>query len=165
MEEAFRVLRIAAAAVVGVLVLGTSDASLAKEKSKGSAGAATPSAKGDTTKEGPPPGETVNACGCYHDAKGACVCTDKKGKCECPGECEPVGCAAKRDKEMEREMAAEIKRAQADEKKRAEAQEAQESGATGAADAGESPAAGAAKPAKSPRKAAAGKPGNKPETK
>jgi hypothetical protein len=178
MEEAFRVLRIAAAAVVGVLVLGTSHASLAKEKSKGSAGAATPSArgdatkgdttKGDTTKGGPPPGETVNACGCYHDARGACVCTDKKGKCECPGECEPVGCGAKRDKEMEREMAAEIKRAQADEKKRAEAQEAQEaqeSGATSPADAGESPAAGAAKPAKSPRKAAAGKPGNKPETK
>ncbi|HTA17874.1 MAG TPA: hypothetical protein VK989_01195, partial [Polyangia bacterium] len=67
-------------------------------------------------------GEAVNACGCYHDAKGGCVCTDKKGKCECPGECEPVGCGEKRDKEMEREMAAEIKRAQEDEKRRNDAQ-------------------------------------------
>ncbi|HEY2729872.1 MAG TPA: hypothetical protein VGK52_08010 [Polyangia bacterium] len=161
-------LRTAVAVVVGVFVLATSDAALAKEKRKGSADAAAPSAKRDTAKGGPPPGETVNACGCYHDAKGGCVCTDKKGKCECPGECEPVGCGAKRDKEMDREMAAEIKRAQEDEKKRAEAQEAQEAkdnGATGDADAGESPAAGAAKPAKSPRKEAAGKAGHKPETK
>ena len=187
MEEAFGVLRIAAAVIVGVFALATSDAALAKEKdmdataSSPKRGAAKRDAakrdtakrdttkrgttKGETAKDGPPPGETVNACGCYHDAKGGCVCTDKKGKCECPGECEPVGCGAKRDKEMDREMAAEIKRAQEDEKKRAEAQEAQDNGSTGAPDAGESPAAGAAKPAKSPRKEAAGKAGNKPETK
>jgi len=176
MEEAFRVLRIAVVVVVGVFVLGTSSAPLAKEKAKAPSGAAAPSAKrgtdkgdttkGDTTKGRPPPGETVNACGCYHDAKGGCVCTDKKGKCECPGECEPVGCGAKRDKEMDREMAAEIKRAQEDEKKRDEAREAQENGASGAAaDAGETPALGAAKPARPPRKDAAGKAGNKPETK
>jgi hypothetical protein len=167
MEEAFGVLRIAVAAVVGVFVLATSDAAIAKEKGKGSADAA-PSAKRDAAKGGPPPGETVNACGCYHDAKGGCACTDKKGKCECPGECEPVGCGAKRDKEMDREMAAEIKRAQDDEKRRAEAQgakEAKDNGATDAPDAGEPPVAGGAKPAKSSRKEAAGKTGTKPESK
>ncbi|HEX4403567.1 MAG TPA: hypothetical protein VH560_01985 [Polyangia bacterium] len=89
-------------------------------------------------KNGPPPGEALNACGCYHDAKGGCVCTDKKAKCECAGDCEPVGCGEKRDKEMEREMAAEIKRAQEDEKRRNDEQAAQENGA--ATDAGAPPA-------------------------
>jgi len=178
MEEAFRVVRIAVAMAVGVFVLGTPTSLGAKEKSKPPADASAPSAKRDTTKGdtakrdttkgGPPPGETVNACGCYHDAKGACVCTDKKGKCECPGECEPVGCGAKRDKEMEREMSVEIKRAQEDEKKRAEAREAQENGTAGGADAGEAPApepAPTRSAAKPPRKDATGKSGSKPETK
>jgi hypothetical protein len=94
--------------------------------------------KTSPSKGGPPPGEALNACGCYHDAKGGCVCTDKRAKCECAGDCEPVGCGEKRDKEMEREMAAEIKRAQEDEKRRDDAQAAQENGTT--ADAGASPA-------------------------
>jgi hypothetical protein len=120
---------------------------VAKEKPKSAPPA---SAKGK-----PPPGEAVNACGCYHDSRGGCVCTDKKGKCECPGECEPVGCGEKRDKEMEREMAAEIKRAQEDEKKRKEALEAQENGAP--PDAGEP----APEPVKPPTKSA-GKPAKPP---
>ena len=115
----------------------------ANDKAKG------PSA---SAKAGPPPGESINACGCYHDAKGGCVCTDKKGKCECPGECEPVGCDEKRDKEMQREMAAEIKRAQEDEKRRKQEQEAQENGTT--PDASAPPAEAAASKTKASRKTA-----------
>lgn len=82
---------------------------------------AAPAAKG-----GPPPGVTANACGCYRTEAGACVCGDKKGKCECPGDCEPIGCDAKRTKEAEREIAAETKRAQEEEKKRQAAEAAAE---------------------------------------
>ena len=39
----------------------------------------------------------VNACGCYRDSVGACFC-GRKGKCECPGDCEPKGCEEKRAK-------------------------------------------------------------------
>lgn len=70
----------------------------------------------DVTSEGAP-GE-VNACGCYRDDAGACRC-QKKGKCACPGECEPVGCDAKREKEAAKAADAEIKRIAVREKKRA----------------------------------------------
>ena len=60
----------------------------------------------------------VNACGCYKDAAGACFC-GKKGKCSCPGDCEPKGCDEKRNKEMQKEVAAETKKAhEADQKQR-----------------------------------------------
>ena len=39
-----------------------------------------------------------NACGCYRDSTGSCFCGKKKGKCACPGECEPKGCEEKRAK-------------------------------------------------------------------
>jgi hypothetical protein len=74
--------------------------------------------------KGPPPGVTLNACGCYRTEAGTCLCGDKKGKCECPGDCEPVGCDAKRAKEVEREIAAETKKAQEEEKKRQAAEAA-----------------------------------------
>ena len=138
----------------GLLALGAAAPGVAKEKPK--------SPPGSTAKK-PPPGESVNACGCYHDATGGCVCTDKKGKCECPGECEPIGCGEKRDKEIEREMAAEIKRAQDDEKKREAEREAKENG-TAVPDAGEPPPPVATKAAK-PRKDGPGKPDAKPENK
>lgn len=61
----------------------------------------------------------VNACGCYADATGACFC-GKKSKCACPGECEPKGCEAKHEKEMQKQMQAETKKAhEADQKQRA----------------------------------------------
>ena len=63
----------------------------------------------------------LNTCGCYAKGNG-CVCTNKKAKCECPGECEPVGCDEKRNKEMEKEFADAVKRAQEDEKKREQAE-------------------------------------------
>jgi len=144
MKEARRVLRIVIALCLGLFSFaGGAGRVFSKDK---------PKAPASAPKGGPPPGESINACGCYHDAKGSCVCTDKKGKCECPGECEPVGCGEKRDKEMEREMAAEIKRAQEDEKKRKEALEAQENGT--APDAGAAPGepSAPAKPAKPARK-------------
>src|SRR5262245_32335835 len=77
-----------------------------------------------------PPGVALNACGCYKSGNG-CVCTDRKAKCECPGECEPVGCEEKRQKDLEREYAAEVKRAQEEDKKRKAAEEAAEAKASG----------------------------------
>src|SRR6185503_1260673 len=79
----------------------------AKEKSKG--GGDKPSAA--------PPGVTLNACGCYPKGD-SCVCTNKKAKCECPGECEPAGCAQKRDKEAAKEYDDAVRGAQDAEKKR-----------------------------------------------
>jgi len=106
------------------------------------------------------PAEPINACGCYKDTRGACVCTDKKAKCECPGECDPVGCSEKREKELEREMAAEVKRAQEDEKRRKAQEEAAERGENASPDAG----AAAESPPSEPEKKApkgASKPGAK----
>jgi len=77
------------------------------------------------TRGNVPAGVTLNACGCYHSGN-ACVCTSKSAKCECPEDCEPMGCEEKRQKEMDREIAVEVKRAQDDEKKREEAEAARE---------------------------------------
>ena len=87
-----------------------------------------------------PPGATPNACGCYRKGNG-CVCTSKKGKCECPGECEPVGCEEKRNKEMEQEEADAVRRAQEDDKRReeAEAKRAQDQAKRQADEAAEGP--------------------------
>ncbi len=59
-----------------------------------------------------------NACGCFRDDTGACQCA-KKGKCVCPGECEPVGCEAKREKQAEKDADAALKRINEREKKKA----------------------------------------------
>src|SRR5262245_23985214 len=79
------------------------------DKKKAKAGADKPS--------GLPPGVTLNACGCYAKGNG-CVCTNKKAKCECPGECEPAGCDEKRNKEAEKEYSDAVKKAQDEEKQR-----------------------------------------------
>jgi hypothetical protein len=63
--------------------------------------------------------QEMNACGCYRDAGGACKCTSKIAKCTCPGDCEPVGCEAKRQKEANREAEATLKKIQLREKKKA----------------------------------------------
>ena len=64
------------------------------------------------------PKRDVNACGCYKDGAGACLC-GKKGKCACPGDCEPKGCEEKRNKEIQKQVAAETKKAsEADKKQR-----------------------------------------------
>jgi len=57
-----------------------------------------------------PNGEKLNGCGCYQDQAGNCQCTNKKAKCVCPGECEPVGCEEKRSKAMEKEADKELKK-------------------------------------------------------
>jgi hypothetical protein len=54
----------------------------------------------------------ANACGCYRDSAGSCFC-GKKGKCACPGDCEPKGCDEKRAKQLEKEIAEETKKATA----------------------------------------------------
>jgi hypothetical protein len=75
---------------------------------------------GATVQAANPP---VNACGCYRDTTGSCFC-GKKGKCDCPGDCEPKGCDEKRAKELDREVEAETKRArEAEKKQRDEAEE------------------------------------------
>jgi hypothetical protein len=87
--------------------VGGSVGSFAQAKSKGAPAAAAAGPKKD-----------VNACGCYKDGAGACFC-GKKGKCACPGDCEPKGCEEKRNKEIEKEVAAETKKAhEADKKQR-----------------------------------------------
>jgi hypothetical protein len=132
--------RLFAGLAFGALLLGSA-ATLGKDKPKA------PAAGGARTKG--PNGEEINPCGCYRDAKDACVCTDRKAKCEYPGDCEPVGCSEKRDKEIEKEMEAEVKRAQEDEKRREAEGEARENGTT--PDAGEAPPPIAAKPTKPSR--------------
>ena len=72
-----------------------------------------------------PRGVTLNACGCYREGS-SCVCTNKNAKCDCPEDCEPMGCEEKRQKEMDREIAAEVKHAQDEEKKREDAEAARE---------------------------------------
>lgn len=62
-----------------------------------------------------------NACGCYRNSVGTCICS-KKGKCECPGECEPKGCSEKRQKEQDKEIQEKTKRVQEAEKARREAE-------------------------------------------
>jgi hypothetical protein len=50
--------------------------------------------------------EAPDACGCYQDAMGSCLCS-RKATCGCPGECEPKGCEEKREKVLQKEIAAE----------------------------------------------------------
>jgi hypothetical protein len=59
---------------------------------------------------------TLNACGCSGEGD-YCIC-EKKSKCGCPGECEPKGCEAERQKQLQKEIDAETKRAKEDEKAR-----------------------------------------------
>ena len=61
----------------------------------------------------------TNVCGCYQNTAGECICT-RKGKCDCPGECEPKGCDEKRQKALEKEVKEETRKAEAAEKKRQE---------------------------------------------
>ncbi|HSZ82239.1 MAG TPA: hypothetical protein VLA14_08155 [Polyangia bacterium] len=77
-------------------------------------------AKAGDKKAAAAPAHEVNACGCYRDTAGACFC-GKKGKCACPGDCEPKGCEAKREKEIQKEVAAETKKAAAADKKQRQA--------------------------------------------
>jgi len=82
------------------------------------AGVAWAKGKAGTTAAAAGPKRDVNACGCYKDTAGACFC-GKKGKCACPGDCEPKGCEEKRNKEIQKEVAAETKKAhEADKRQR-----------------------------------------------
>ncbi|HET6149950.1 MAG TPA: hypothetical protein VFH68_20590 [Polyangia bacterium] len=110
----------AALLLAGLILTGgaTADAKRAKPPKDGTAapGEDTPAPRGAA-----PAGVTLNACGCYRSGE-TCVCTNKKARCECPEDCEPIGCAEKRQKELDREIAAEVKRAQDEEKKRQDAE-------------------------------------------
>jgi hypothetical protein len=59
----------------------------------------------------------ANQCGCFRESDGSCRCS-KGAKCGCPGDCEPVGCEAKREKQAEREAEAALKRINEKEKKK-----------------------------------------------
>jgi hypothetical protein len=65
--------------------------------------------------------QELNACGCYREDSGACKCTASKAKCTCPGDCEPVTCEAKRQRDANREAAATLQKIKAREKQRATA--------------------------------------------
>ena len=56
--------------------------------------------------------EATNKCGCYQDSTGSCFC-NKNATCGCPGSCEPKGCEEKREKQMQKEIDAEMRKAQA----------------------------------------------------
>jgi hypothetical protein len=56
----------------------------------------------------------LNACGCRGEGNN-CTC-EKKGKCGCPGECEPKGCEEARAKQLQKEVDEETKRAKEAEK-------------------------------------------------
>jgi hypothetical protein len=99
-----------------VLVIGT--VSVVLFGIFGSAGDSLAAAKKKKATSAPVASKTVNACGCYKDANGSCFC-GRKGKCMCPGECEPKGCEEKRAKDIQKEIAAEEKKAaEADKKAR-----------------------------------------------
>ena len=58
-----------------------------------------------------------NACGCTQTDSGACIC-DKKARCGCPGQCEPRGCEAQREKTFQRELDAETRKARETDRQR-----------------------------------------------
>ena len=59
-----------------------------------------------------------NACGCTQTDSGACIC-DKKARCGCPGQCEPRGCEAQRERSFQRELDAETRKARDADRQRA----------------------------------------------
>ena len=75
----------------------------------------------------------VNACGCYRDTAGGCLC-GKKGKCDCPGDCEPRGCEEKRSREIDKEVEAETRHAREVEKKQRDQEAEKERKAAAARD-------------------------------
>jgi hypothetical protein len=122
-------------AVIGLVLLGAVSPATAKGK-KAAAGS-------------PAAGKQVNACGCYADGTGACFC-GRKGKCVCPGECEPKGCEEKRAKEMQKEVAAETKKAAEADKKARQAEASGKSQATGKPQGDKGKPAKEKKPAQNP---------------
>ena len=70
-----------------------------------------------TAIAGPALAADLNSCGCSQDPSGGCYC-ERKAKCGCPGECEPNGCAEKREKQLQKEVDAETKKAAATDRKR-----------------------------------------------
>ena len=113
-------------------------------------GGSSSSARGEEDK--------TNACGCYQNTAGQCICT-RRGKCDCPGECEPKGCDEKRQKELDKAIQEETRKAEAAEKKRQEeAAQKQRKADEQAAEDGSSEATNdAAEPQKAEESAAEGK--------
>jgi hypothetical protein len=93
-----------AATVLALLVAGAPGSAQARHRRVAGKSAA-------AAKSAPKPEpKAYNACGCYADLSGKCTC-GRRGKCECPGECEPKGCEEKRARQMQKEIAAETKKA------------------------------------------------------
>jgi hypothetical protein len=75
---------------------------------------------GDTWRPSPqarPEKPRVNRCGCYEESPGVCKCR-RNSSCGCPGQCEPLGCEEKRQKDLARRMEEELKRIRDDERER-----------------------------------------------
>jgi hypothetical protein len=75
----------------------------------------------------------VNRCGCYQDGLGVCKCL-RKSVCGCPGECEPLGCEEKRQKDLARRMEEELEKIREDQQKRKQPRPEQAGETTGSAD-------------------------------
>ena len=65
---------------------------------------------GPTRREAARPrvGPQLNKCGCYRDTEDVCKCV-RQSACGCPGQCEPVGCEAERQRDLARRMEEELK--------------------------------------------------------
>lgn len=112
-----RIFGIARFIVVGV-VIGVVGGVVGRGVGIGGVNDAQAAAKRKKPAGASPASHTLNACGCYKDATGACFC-GRKAKCSCPGDCEPKGCDEKRAKEIQKEIAAETRKAaEADKKAR-----------------------------------------------
>jgi hypothetical protein len=59
----------------------------------------------------------INRCGCYEESPGVCKCLRKSG-CGCPGQCEPLGCEEKRQKDLAHRMDEELRKIQEDKRNR-----------------------------------------------
>jgi hypothetical protein len=66
-----------------------------------------------------PEGPRTNRCGCFEESPGVCKCL-RRSRCGCPGECEPLGCEEKRQKDLARRMEQELKKIRDDERERQE---------------------------------------------
>jgi hypothetical protein len=66
-----------------------------------------------------PEGPRINRCGCFEESAGVCKCL-RRSRCGCPGECEPLGCEEKRQKDLARRMEQELRKIRDDERERQE---------------------------------------------
>ena len=73
----------------------------------------------DPSAHARPESPRINRCGCFEESAGVCKCL-RRSRCGCPGECEPLGCEEKRQKDLARRMEQELEKIRDDERQREE---------------------------------------------